>query len=57
MCQCRDFQNIKLQESPDSIPTAEMPRHIGLYMERSLVDQIVPGKIILYYYILKPKFR
>ena len=43
MCQCRDFQNIKLQESPDSIPTAEMPRHIGLYMERSLVDQIVPG--------------
>ena len=43
LCQCRDFQNIKMQESPDSIPTAEMPRHVGLYMERSLVDRVVPG--------------
>jgi len=47
MCQCRDFQNIKLQESPDSIPTAEMPRHIGCYMERSLVDQVVPGNRVM----------
>lgn len=43
LCQCRDFQNIKMQESPDQIPTAEMPRHVGLYMERSLVDLVVPG--------------
>lgn len=46
LCQCRDFQNIKLQESPDSIPTAEMPRHVGLYMERELVDRVVPGNRI-----------
>lgn len=43
LCQCRDFQNVKIQESPDSIPTAEMPRHVGMYMERSLVDKVVPG--------------
>jgi DNA replicative helicase MCM subunit Mcm2 (Cdc46/Mcm family) len=47
LCACRDFQNIKVQESPDSIPTAEMPRHIGLYMERSLVDKVVPGNRVM----------
>ena len=60
LCKCRDFQNVKMQESPDSIPTgktpkntsfiniflAEMPRHVGLYMERELVDRVVPGNRI-----------
>ena len=36
-----------MQESPDQIPTAEMPRHVGLYMERSLVDRVVPGNRVV----------
>ena len=27
-CKCVDFQNLKLQESPDSVPHGEMPRHM-----------------------------
>lgn len=33
-CQCVDFQVLKLQESPDSIPHGELARHIQLYCDR-----------------------
>jgi len=42
-CVCVDFQNLKLQESPESVPHGEMPRHMQLYIDRSLVDVAVPG--------------
>jgi len=42
-CKCVDFQNLKLQEAPDSVPHGEMPRHLQLYVDRSLVDRAVPG--------------
>lgn len=36
-------QTLKLQEAPDHIPTGDMPRHIQLYVDRALVDKMVPG--------------
>merc|ERR1719173_264014 len=42
-CKCVDFQSMKLQETPDSVPHGEMPRHCSLYLERSLVEKAVPG--------------
>ena len=33
-CKCVDFQSMKLQETPDSVPHGEMPRHCSLYLER-----------------------
>jgi len=42
-CKCVDFQILKLQEAPDSVPHGEMPRHCKLFLERSLCDQVVPG--------------
>ncbi|KAJ1528330.1 hypothetical protein ONE63_006751 [Megalurothrips usitatus] len=42
-CQCVDFQTLKLQELPDSIPQGEMPRHLPLYCDRYLCDRVVPG--------------
>merc|ERR1712106_344257 len=40
---CVDFQNLKLQESPESVPHGEMPRHMQLFVDRSLVERSVPG--------------
>merc|ERR1712106_394116 len=40
---CVDFQNLKLQESPESVPHGEMPRHLQLFVDRSLVERAVPG--------------
>ena len=40
---CNDFQILKLQESPDSVPHGEMPRHMKLFVDRFLVDKVVPG--------------
>ncbi|XP_040577004.1 DNA replication licensing factor mcm5 [Lepeophtheirus salmonis] len=40
---CCDFQVLKLQESPDSVPHGEMPRHMTLFLDRFLVDKVVPG--------------
>ena len=34
---------LKLQETPESVPNGEVPRHIQLYAERYLCDKIVPG--------------
>ena len=42
-CRCVDFQNFKLQESPESVPHGEMPRHMQLFVDRSLVEKAVPG--------------
>jgi len=42
-CKCVDFQNLKLQEAPDSVPHGEMPRHISCFVDRSLVERSVPG--------------
>ena len=42
-CKCVDFQSLKLQESPDSVPHGEMPRHLTLFVDRSLVERSVPG--------------
>lgn len=42
-CKCVDYQTLKLQEAPDHIPTGDMPRHIQLYVDRALVDKMVPG--------------
>ena len=33
-CKCVDFQVLKLQEIPESVPNGEMPRHMQLYCDR-----------------------
>ncbi|XP_034238353.1 DNA replication licensing factor Mcm5 [Thrips palmi] len=45
-CNCVDFQTLKLQELPDSIPQGEMPRHLSMYCDRYLCDRVVPGNRI-----------
>ncbi len=45
-CRCVDFQMLKLQEAPDSVPHGEMPRHMSLYVDRFLCDKVVPGNRI-----------
>ncbi|XP_074593439.1 minichromosome maintenance 5 [Brevipalpus obovatus] len=42
-CNCIDFQILKLQETPESVPQGEMPRHLQLYCDRYLCERIVPG--------------
>lgn len=42
-CHCVDFQILKLQELPDSIPQGEIPRHITLFCDRYLCEKVVPG--------------
>lgn len=42
-CTYVDQQVLKLQEAPETIPTGEMPRHIQLVVDRSLVGKAVPG--------------
>ena len=42
-CEFIDQQWLKLQESPEVVPTGEMPRHISLVVDRYLVDRVVPG--------------
>lgn len=43
MCEYIDQQTLKLQESPEVVPTGEMPRHIMLSVDRYLVDRVTPG--------------
>lgn len=54
-CKCVDFQILKLQELPDSIPQGEIPRHLQLYCDRSLCERIVPGNRVLIYGIYSIK--
>ncbi|CAH1792704.1 unnamed protein product, partial [Owenia fusiformis] len=42
-CKCVDFQVLKLQENPESVPNGEMPRHMQLYCDRYLCERVVPG--------------
>lgn len=46
-CVCVDYQIIKLQELPDSIPQGEVARHLRLYCERYLCDKVVPGNRVI----------
>ncbi|CAG9565242.1 unnamed protein product [Danaus chrysippus] len=42
-CKCIDYQVLKLQEAPESIPQGEMPRHLSVYCERMLCERVAPG--------------
>jgi DNA replication licensing factor MCM5 len=42
-CEYVDQQTLKLQESPEVVPTGEMPRNILLIVDRYLVDKVTPG--------------
>lgn len=42
-CSCIDYQTLKLQEAPESVPQGEMPRHLQLFVDRYLCDRVVPG--------------
>ncbi|CAK1583486.1 unnamed protein product [Parnassius mnemosyne] len=42
-CKCIDYQVLKLQETPESIPQGEMPRHLTVYCERMLCERVAPG--------------
>ncbi|KAH7645851.1 DNA replication licensing factor mcm5-A [Dermatophagoides farinae] len=42
-CECIDYQVLKLQETPESVPHGEMPRHLQLFCDRYLCDKVVPG--------------
>ncbi len=57
---CVDFQILKLQEAPDSVPHGEMPRHLQLFTDRFLVDRVVPGNritVLGIYSIKKPSMN
>ncbi|XP_066992931.2 DNA replication licensing factor Mcm5 [Anabrus simplex] len=58
-CTCVDFQVLKLQELPDSIPQGELPRHLSLYCDRYLCERVVPGNkvVILGIYSIKKVTR
>lgn len=42
-CDFIDQQILKIQETPESIPTGEIPRSFQLYCERYLVNRASPG--------------
>ena len=42
-CKYVDMQTWKLQESPEMVPTGEMPRSVMLSVDRHLVDREIPG--------------
>merc|ERR1740117_102115 len=42
-CKYVDQQTWKLQESPEMVPTGEMPRSVMLSVDRKLVDRAIPG--------------
>jgi DNA replication licensing factor MCM5 len=46
-CKCVDFQTLKLQELPDSVPQGEIPRHMQLFCDRALCERVVPGNRVL----------
>jgi len=54
-CKCVDFQLLKMQECPDSVPPGEMPRHMQLYVDRYLCDKVVPGNRVSIYGIYSIK--
>lgn len=46
-CEFVDQQTFKLQESPEQVPTGEMPRHLKLFGERYLVANTPPGSRVI----------
>jgi DNA replication licensing factor MCM5 len=46
-CEFVDQQILKLQESPEEVPTGEMPRHLRLSAERYLVANTPPGSRVI----------
>lgn len=42
-CVYTDRQRLKLQETPETVPTGELPRHIVLCADRALAGVAVPG--------------
>lgn len=46
-CHYVDQQILKLQEAPETIPTGEMPRHVQLVVDRTLVGKAVPGTRVI----------
>jgi DNA replication licensing factor MCM5 len=42
-CEYIDQQTLKLQESPEVVPTGEMPRNVMVSVDRYLVDKVTPG--------------
>ena len=46
-CKYVDQQTWKLQESPEMVPTGEMPRAVMLSVDRRLVDRAIPGNRVL----------
>lgn len=42
-CEYIDQQTLKLQESPEAVPTGEMPRHIMLSVDRSVASHALPA--------------
>lgn len=43
MSKVTDFQWLKMQEDPKSLPPGEVPRQLQLYAEGVMVDQMKPG--------------
>jgi len=43
-CVYVDTQKLKMQETPEDVPTGEMPRHLLLYTDREHVDKIQVGR-------------
>uniref|UniRef100_A0A6A7G0I0 DNA replication licensing factor MCM5 n=1 Tax=Hirondellea gigas TaxID=1518452 RepID=A0A6A7G0I0_9CRUS len=57
-CRFVDTQKLRLQELPEQVPTGEMPRHITMSAERSLVNKVTPGtrvSVIGIYSLFKAK--
>ncbi|XP_019769821.2 DNA replication licensing factor Mcm5 [Dendroctonus ponderosae] len=58
-CKLVDFQILKLQELSDGLPQGEIPKHMLLYCDRYLCDQVIPGNrvFILGVYSIKKVAR
>lgn len=52
---CMLIQVLKLQETPESIPQGELPRHLTVYCERTLCEKVAPGArvVVLGIYSIK----
>ena len=44
---CVDQQTLKLQEAPDMVPVGELPRHVLLIADRSLVNRVSAGTRVI----------
>ena len=42
-----DQQILRIQETPEQIPTGEIPRHFSLCLDRYLVDKLIPGQRVI----------